>query len=159
VAQHPVDDFADAVVGESPVEEFDEFGCAVVADPMAGGVGRGRRSGVARFGRGAAVAGVDRGRPQRQQQMAFAPAGSDGERLQHLRSVLPCRVRVTAWTHPLFGELLACSGFRRWNGALLLVVNLPDGSPGTIRADATDVFATETTASMGRSAAIGDEGK
>jgi hypothetical protein len=28
----------------------------------------------------------------------------------------------------------------RWNGALLLVVDLPDGSPGTIRADATDVF-------------------
>ena len=56
-------------------------------------------------------------------------------------------MRVRAWTHPLFGELLACSGFRRWNGALLLVVDLPDGSPGTIRADATDVFATEPTAS------------
>jgi hypothetical protein len=26
---------------------------------------------------------------------------------------------------------------------LLLVVDLPDGSPGTIRADGTDVFATE----------------
>jgi hypothetical protein len=52
-----------------------------------------------------------------------------------------------AWTHPLFGELLACSGFRRWNGLLLLVVNLPDGSPGTIRADATDVFASEPAAS------------
>jgi hypothetical protein len=89
-------------------------------------------------------------------------------------------VRVRAWTHPLFGELLACSGFRRWNGALLLVVDLPDGSRGTIRADATDVFATEPTASMGvvldgagvqvlhalvaalrrpRSAGIGEEGK
>jgi hypothetical protein len=56
--------------------------------------------------------------------------------------VLPCTVRVTAWTHPLFGELLACSGFRRWNGALLLVVDLPDGSPGTVRADATDIFAS-----------------
>jgi hypothetical protein len=51
-------------------------------------------------------------------------------------------VRVTAATHPLFGELLACSGFRRWNGVLLLVVELPDGSPGTVRADATDIFAT-----------------
>jgi hypothetical protein len=89
-------------------------------------------------------------------------------------------VRVTAWTHPLFGELLACAGFRRWNGLLLLVVDLPDGSPGTIRADATDVFAAEPAASMGvvldgagvrvlhalvvalrrpRSAAAGDEGK
>jgi len=55
---------------------------------------------------------------------------------------LPCRVRVRAWTHPLFGELLACSAFKRWNGALLLVVELPDGSPGTVRADATDIFAT-----------------
>jgi hypothetical protein len=36
---------------------------------------------------------------------------------------------VTAWTHPLFGELLAGSGFRRWNGVPLLVVELPDGSP------------------------------
>jgi hypothetical protein len=51
-------------------------------------------------------------------------------------------VRVTAGLHPLFGELLACSGFKRWNGVLLLVVELPDGSPGTIRADATDIFAT-----------------
>jgi hypothetical protein len=42
--------------------------------------------------------------------------------------------------HPLFGELLACSGFKRWNGVLLLVVELPDGSPGTVRADATNVF-------------------
>lgn len=74
--------------------------------------------------------------------MGLAGAGSDGERLQHLRSVLPCRVRVTAPVHPLFGELLACSGFRRWNGVLLLVVELPDGSPGTVRADATGIFAT-----------------
>ena len=49
---------------------------------------------------------------------------------------------MTALTHPLFGEVLPCSGFKRWNGVVLLVVELPDGSPGTIRADATDVFAT-----------------
>jgi hypothetical protein len=75
--------------------------------------------------------------------VGLADTGSDGERLQHLRSVLPCSVRVTASTHPLFGELLEASGFKRWNGVLLLVVALPDGSPGTIRADATDVFATD----------------
>jgi hypothetical protein len=40
----------------------------------------------------------------------------------------------------LFGRLLAARSFKRWNGVLLLVVDLPDGSPGTIRADATDVF-------------------
>jgi len=53
---------------------------------------------------------------------------------------------VTARTHPLFGELLAASGFKRWNGVLLLVVGLPDASPGTIRADATDIFAGEPVA-------------
>ena len=75
--------------------------------------------------------------------MGFSGAGSDGERLQHLRSVLPCSVRVTASTHPLFGELLEASGFKRWNGVLLLVVRLPDSSPGTMRVDATDIFATD----------------
>ena len=74
--------------------------------------------------------------------MGLARAGRDGDRLQHLRSVLPCRVRVTAAMHPLFGELLACLGFRRWKGVLLLVVELLDGSPGTVRADATDIFAS-----------------
>jgi hypothetical protein len=55
--------------------------------------------------------------------------------------VLPCLVRVTASAHPLFGELLAASGFRRFAGVVHLVVELPDASPGTIRADATDVLA------------------
>ena len=72
--------------------------------------------------------------------MGLAGAGSDGDRLQQLRAVLPCDVRVVAETHPLFGGLLAARSFKRWNGVLLLVVDLPDGSPGTIRADATDVF-------------------
>jgi hypothetical protein len=63
--------------------------------------------------------------------------------------VLPCELRVTAATHPLFGELLTCSRFKRWNGVLLLVVALPDGSPGTVRADATDIFATAPMAPTG----------
>jgi hypothetical protein len=54
--------------------------------------------------------------------------------------VLPCEVRVTSPVHPLFGRLLQATGFKRWDGALLLVVVLPDGSPGTIRAEATDVL-------------------
>jgi hypothetical protein len=54
---------------------------------------------------------------------------------------LPCRVRVTAPSHPLFGDVLEASGFKRWNGELLLVVRLPDGSPGTVRVEMTDVFA------------------
>jgi hypothetical protein len=72
--------------------------------------------------------------------MDFRFSLSEGDRLQQLRAVLPCDVRVVAETHPLFGRLLAARSFKRWNGVLLLVVELPDGSPGTIRADATDVF-------------------
>jgi hypothetical protein len=72
--------------------------------------------------------------------MHLSGATSDGDRLQQLRAVLPCNVRVIAETHPLFGRLLSARAFKRWNGVLLLVVELPDGSPGTIRADATAVF-------------------
>ena len=72
--------------------------------------------------------------------MGFTGARSEGDRLQQLRAVLPCEVRVVAETHPLFGRLLAAKSFKRWNGVLLLVIDLPDGSPGTIRCDATDVL-------------------
>jgi hypothetical protein len=72
--------------------------------------------------------------------MGFPDADSEGDRLQQLRAVLPCEVRVVAETHPLFGRLLAAKSFKRWNGVLLLVIDLPDGSPGTIRCDATDVL-------------------
>ena len=47
---------------------------------------------------------------------------------------------MTAATHPLFGRLLWASGFKRLGGVLHLMVVLPDGSPGTIRADAAGVF-------------------
>jgi hypothetical protein len=40
----------------------------------------------------------------------------------------------------LFGRLVRAASFKRWNGVLHLVVELPDGSPGTIRADVTDVL-------------------
>ncbi len=72
--------------------------------------------------------------------MGFAYSDSEGDRLQQLRAVLPCEVRVVAETHPLFGRLLAAKSFKRWNGVLFLVIDLPDGSPGTIRCDATDVL-------------------
>jgi hypothetical protein len=54
--------------------------------------------------------------------------------------VLPTEVRVTAETHPLFGQLLRAIGFKRLGGVLHLVVVLRDESPGTIRAEATSVF-------------------
>lgn len=47
---------------------------------------------------------------------------------------------MTSEVHPLFGRLLWAGGFKRLGGVLHLVVTLPDGSPGTIRADATGVF-------------------
>jgi hypothetical protein len=77
---------------------------------------------------------------QPDEQVALAGADSEGDRLQQLRAVLPCEVRVVAETHPLFGRLVAAKSFKRWNGVLLLVIDLPDGSPGTIRCDATDVL-------------------
>ena len=83
-------------------------------------------------------------------QMGLAGAGSDDGRLQHLRAVLPCPVRVTAAGHPSLGELLAASAFRRFSGVLHLVVELPDGSPGTIRADATGVLAAAEPGRPGR---------
>jgi hypothetical protein len=81
--------------------------------------------------------------------VGLAGAWSEGDRLQHLRAVLPCEVRVVAGTHPLFGRLLVATAFKRWNGVLLLVVELPDGSPGTIRADATDVLGPAQEAGPG----------
>ena len=54
--------------------------------------------------------------------------------------MLPCDVRVTSMVHPLFGQLLSAIGFKRHDGVLMLVVVLPDGSPGTMPAEATDVL-------------------
>ena len=51
---------------------------------------------------------------------------------------------MTSSVHPLFGQVLRASGFRRRQGVLLLVVLLPDGAPGTIAASATDILGTET---------------
>jgi hypothetical protein len=118
-AQQGVDDLAHGVVGQSAVEDLDEVRGGEVVHLVPGGDG-----GVAEPDQGVTLAGTR----------------SEGDRLQQLRAVLPCDVRVVAETHPLFGRLLAARSFKRWSGVLMLVVELPDGSPGTIRADATDVF-------------------
>lgn len=55
---------------------------------------------------------------------------------------------MTSSVHPLFGQHLSATGFKRWKGALLLVVVLPDGSPGTLAAVATDVFGEEQPVGM-----------
>lgn len=46
-------------------------------------------------------------------------------------------------THPLFGRVLQAVAFTHLSGVLHLVVELPDGSPGTIRAAATDIVEEE----------------
>ena len=63
--------------------------------------------------------------------------------------MLPCDVRVTSKTHPLSGRLVAARSFKRLNGVLLLVIELPDGSPGTIPAEATDVLGAVEAAGPG----------
>src|SRR5205823_13907146 len=83
------------------------------------------------------LAGADR---QPGRQVRLSGAGREVDRLQQLRAVLPCEVRVISAAHPLSGRLVAARSFKRLNGVLLLVIELPDGSPGTIPAAATDVL-------------------
>lgn len=75
--------------------------------------------------------------------MGLAGPRGDGDRLQQLRAILPTEVRIIRETHPLFGQLLLATTFKRWRGVLHLVVTLPDGSPGTIPADSSNVFGEE----------------
>jgi hypothetical protein len=63
----------------------------------------------------------------------------EGDRLRHVRAVLPCEVLVAAAAHPLFGSRLTAYAFRHVDGVLHLKVRLPEGRPGLVRADATDV--------------------
>jgi hypothetical protein len=86
----------------------------------------------------------------------FVPARADrkpihqrhqtGDRLQHLRGVLPCVIRVIGAAHPLRGRTLEATSFVHRNGILHLVVRLPDSSPGTIAASATDIFGVPAAA-------------
>ncbi len=72
----------------------------------------------------------------------------DSYRLQQLRAILPTEVRIIRESHPLFGQLLEATTFKRWRGVLHLVVTLPDGSPGTVPAEATNVFGQEEDESV-----------
>jgi hypothetical protein len=73
-------------------------------------------------------------------QLAVLRRQTPRPRLEPADRALLAEVRVTSEVHPLFGRLLWAGGFKRLGGVLHLVVTLPDGSPGTIRADATGVF-------------------
>jgi hypothetical protein len=72
-------------------------------------------------------------------QLRLVVLHQEGDRLRHVRAVLPCEVLVTAAAHPLFGSRLTAYAFRHVDGVLHLKVRLPEGRPGLIRADATDV--------------------
>ena len=82
------------------------------------------------------------------EQVALARAGRDSDRLQQFRRALPCEVRVISTLHPLFGRLLQATGFKRWKGEMLLLVILPDGSPGTIPASATNILGGDIAAGL-----------
>jgi hypothetical protein len=60
--------------------------------------------------------------------------------------LLPRAVRVVAVTHPLYGRVLEAVSFIHLRGVLHLVVRLPDSSPGTIPASATDVLGARAAA-------------
>jgi len=57
--------------------------------------------------------------------------------------LLPCWVVVTAAAHPLQGCRLRAYAFRHVDGVPHLKVELPDGMPGLVAAEATDVFGAE----------------
>jgi hypothetical protein len=64
----------------------------------------------------------------------------EGDRLRRFRALLPCEVVVTALAHPLCGCRVRAYAFRHVDGVPHLKVELPDGMPGLVAADATDVF-------------------
>jgi hypothetical protein len=72
-------------------------------------------------------------------QQRLVPLHQEGDKLQHVRAALPCEVLVTAAAHPLFGSHLTAYAFRHVDGVLHLKVKLPEGRPGLVRADVTDV--------------------
>jgi hypothetical protein len=72
-------------------------------------------------------------------QAGLVALDQEGAKLQRVRAALPCEVLVTAAAHPLFGSRLTAYAFRHVDGVLHLKVKLPEGRPGLVRADATDV--------------------
>ena len=63
--------------------------------------------------------------------------------------MLPCEVAVTALAHPQHGCRLRAYAFRHVDGVPHLKVELPDGMPGLVAADATDVFGPGQAAGTG----------
>ena len=76
-------------------------------------------------------------------QAGLVALDQEGDRLRRFRALLPCEVVVTAVTHPLCGCRLRAYAVRHVDGVPHLKVELPDGMPGLVAAEATDAFGAE----------------
>jgi hypothetical protein len=82
-------------------------------------------------------------------QAGLVALDQEGDRLRRFRALLRCEVVVTALAHPLWGCRVRAYAFRHVDGVPHLKVELPDGMPGLVAADATDVFGAGPTAAGG----------
>jgi hypothetical protein len=76
-------------------------------------------------------------------QFRLVSLDQEGDRLRRFRARLPCEVVVTAVTHPLHGRRLRAYALRHVDGVPHLKVELPDGMPGLVAAEATDAFGAD----------------
>ena len=77
------------------------------------------------------------------EQLRLVLPDQEGDRLRRFRGRLPCEVVVTAVTHPLHGSRLRAYAVRRVDGVPHLKVELPDGMPGLVAAEATDALGAD----------------
>ena len=76
-------------------------------------------------------------------QAGLVALDQEGDRLRRFRGQLPCEVVVTAVTHPLYGCRLRAYAVRHVDGVPHLKVELPDGMPGLVAAEATDALGAD----------------
>ena len=77
------------------------------------------------------------------EQAGLVVLDQEGDRLRRFRGQLPCEVVVTAVTHPLHGCRLRAYALRHVDGVPHLKVELPDGMPGLVAAEATDALGAD----------------
>jgi len=82
-------------------------------------------------------------RPDPGMQQRLVLLHQEGDRLRRFRGQLPCEVVVTAVTHPLHGCRLRAYALRHVDGVPHLKVELPDGMPGLVAAEATDALGAD----------------
>jgi hypothetical protein len=86
---------------------------------------------------------LDRARHELPVQRGHVGLDQEGDRLRRFSALLPCEVVVTAVTHPLHGCRLRAYAVRHVDGVPHLKVELPDGMPGLVAAEATDAFGAD----------------